>query len=175
MVLSSRDRRYVVVEMVWLGPSLERRRLRFSFQFNDVKDRSWLSPAPLFSAGGRRRRLSRGPPLPCQSPVSALCEKVPKPLSLEKVAPHAGARTRTNDVRERHRPDPRSDWRSVFTASVGGWQGESGAPSEIVHPPGRRKASRGPVRRRSLQGVPPRRSGPRPASRFRPTEPRQGC
>jgi len=38
MVLSSRDRRYVVVEMVWLGPSLERRRLRFSFQFNDVKD-----------------------------------------------------------------------------------------------------------------------------------------
>ena len=38
MVLSSRDRRLVDVYMVWLGPSLERRRLRFSFQFNDVKD-----------------------------------------------------------------------------------------------------------------------------------------
>ena len=79
MVLSSRDRRLVDVYMVWLGPSLERRRLRFSFQFNDVKDRDWLSPAPLFSAGGRRRRLSTGPPLPCQSPVSNLFEKVLKP------------------------------------------------------------------------------------------------
>ena len=70
MVLSSRDRRYVTVEMVWLGPSLERRRLRFSFQFNDVKDRDRLSPAPLFSAGGRRRRLSSGRPLSCQSILS---------------------------------------------------------------------------------------------------------
>ena len=70
MVLSSRDRRYVTVEMVWLGPSLERRRLRFSFQFNDVKDRDWLSPAPLFCAGGRRRRLSSGRPLWCQSILS---------------------------------------------------------------------------------------------------------
>ena len=70
MVLSSRDRRYVTVEMVWLGPSLERRRLRFSFQFNDVKDRDRLSPAPLFSAGGRRRRLSSGRPRSCQSIVS---------------------------------------------------------------------------------------------------------
>ena len=70
MVLSSRDRRYVTVEMVWLGPSLERRRLRFSFQFNDVKDRDRLSPAPLFSAGGRRRRLSSGRPLSCQPILS---------------------------------------------------------------------------------------------------------
>ena len=78
MVLSSRDRRYVVVEMVWLGPSLERRRLRFSFQFNDVKDRDRISPGPLFSAGGRRRRLSTGRPLSCQSPVSFPSKKVPK-------------------------------------------------------------------------------------------------
>jgi hypothetical protein len=70
MVLSSRDRRLVDVYMVWLGPSLERRRLRFSFQFNDVKDPDRLSPAPLFSAGGRRRRRSRGRPLSCQPILS---------------------------------------------------------------------------------------------------------
>jgi len=70
MVLSSRDRRLIDVYMVWLGPSLERRRLRFSFQFNDVKDPDRLSPAPLFSAGGRRRRLSSGRPLSCQPILS---------------------------------------------------------------------------------------------------------
>jgi hypothetical protein len=32
--------------MVWLGPSLERRRLRFSFQFNDVKDLRSVTRAP---------------------------------------------------------------------------------------------------------------------------------
>jgi hypothetical protein len=37
-MVSSRDRRFVSVEMVWLGPSPGRRRLRFSFQINDVKD-----------------------------------------------------------------------------------------------------------------------------------------
>jgi len=97
MVLSSRDRRYVVVEMVWLGPSLERRRLRFSFQFNDVKDRNRISPAPLFSAGGRRRRLSRGRPLPCQSPVSFPSKKVPKPPSRGKAA--RTGRPRTSQTR----------------------------------------------------------------------------
>jgi hypothetical protein len=40
MVLSSRDRRYIDVEIVWLALSHERRRLRFSFQFNDVKDQT---------------------------------------------------------------------------------------------------------------------------------------
>src|SRR5437879_7738801 len=38
MVLSSRDRKLVSVEIVWLGQSPGHRRLRFSFQFNDVKD-----------------------------------------------------------------------------------------------------------------------------------------
>ena len=38
MVLSSRDRKFVSVETVWLGQSPGHRRLRFSFQFNDVKD-----------------------------------------------------------------------------------------------------------------------------------------
>jgi hypothetical protein len=38
MVLSSRDRKFVSVEIVWLGQSPGHRRLRFSFQFNDVKD-----------------------------------------------------------------------------------------------------------------------------------------
>ena len=70
MVLSSRDRKFVSVEIVWLGQSPGHRRLRFSFQFNNVKDRDWLSPAPLFSAGGRRRRLSSGRPLWCQSVLS---------------------------------------------------------------------------------------------------------
>src|SRR5215469_11777982 len=36
--MSSRDRKFVSVEMVWLGPSQGHRRLRFSFQINDVKD-----------------------------------------------------------------------------------------------------------------------------------------
>ena len=68
--MSSRDRKFVSVEIVWLGQSPGHRRLRFSFQFNDVKDPDWLSPAPLFSAGGRRRRLSSGRPLSCQSVLS---------------------------------------------------------------------------------------------------------
>jgi hypothetical protein len=68
--LSSRDRKFVSVEIVWLGQSPGHRRLRFSFQFNDVKDRDCLSAAPLFSAGGRRRRLSSGRPLSCQSVLS---------------------------------------------------------------------------------------------------------
>ena len=37
-MVSSRDRSPVSVETVWLGLSPGRRRLRFSFQFNDVKD-----------------------------------------------------------------------------------------------------------------------------------------
>jgi hypothetical protein len=37
-MVSSRDRRFVSVEIVWLGLSPGRRRLRFSFQINDVKD-----------------------------------------------------------------------------------------------------------------------------------------
>ena len=56
MVLSSRDRRLVDVYMVWLGPSLERRRLRFSFQFNDFKDQTdFRRPhclAPVVGGGG---------------------------------------------------------------------------------------------------------------------------
>ena len=70
MVLSSRDRRLVSVEIVWLGLSPERRRLRFSFQINNVKDRDRVSPALLFSAGSRRRRLSSGRPLSCQPILS---------------------------------------------------------------------------------------------------------
>ncbi len=61
----------VNVEIGWFPLSLGRRRLRFSFQFNDVKDLDRLSSAPLFSAGGRRRRLSSDRPLWCQSCFSA--------------------------------------------------------------------------------------------------------
>ena len=50
--------------------SLEHRRLRFSFQINNVKDRDRVSPALLFSAGSRRRRLSSGRPLSCQPILS---------------------------------------------------------------------------------------------------------
>ena len=56
MVLSSRDRKFVSVEMVWLGPSPGHRRLRFSFQFNDVKDPTGFRPphclAPVVGGGG---------------------------------------------------------------------------------------------------------------------------
>jgi hypothetical protein len=52
MVLSSRDRIPVSVEDR-LALSAERRRLRFSFQINDVKDPTGL-PAPPFYARWRR-------------------------------------------------------------------------------------------------------------------------
>ena len=52
MVLSSRDRIPVSVEDR-LALSAERRRLRFSFQINDVKDPTG-SPAPPFYARWRR-------------------------------------------------------------------------------------------------------------------------
>jgi len=162
MVLSSRDRRYVVVEMVWLGPSLERRRLRFSFQFNDVKDRSWLSPAPLFSAGGRRRRLSRGPPLPCQSPVSNLCEKVPKPSPGGTAGPTRGNKRacRTFENVSVHIRVPIEG--ALITAAPRDWQGESGLATGMEPRRTGRKASKGQAPRRIRPGGPPRRSGRRP-------------
>ena len=56
MVLSSRDRKFVSVEIVWLGQSPGHRRLRFSFQFNDVKDPTGFRPphclAPVVGGGG---------------------------------------------------------------------------------------------------------------------------
>ena len=69
MVSSQETAEFVSVETVWLRLSPGRRRLRFSFQINDVKDPTGL-PAPLFFAGGRRRRLSSGRPLSCQSILS---------------------------------------------------------------------------------------------------------
>jgi len=53
-MVSSRDRRFVSVEMVWLGPSPGRRRLRFSFQINDVKDPTGFRQTHCFApvAGG---------------------------------------------------------------------------------------------------------------------------
>lgn len=72
----------VSVEIVWLALSPGRRRLRFSFQFNDVKDRDRLSPAPLFSAGGRRRRLSSDRPLWCQSAFSGPLRQFREPRKL---------------------------------------------------------------------------------------------
>ena len=56
MVLSSRDRKFVSVEIVWLGQSPGHRRLRFSFQFNDVKDPTGFRQphclAPVVGGGG---------------------------------------------------------------------------------------------------------------------------
>ena len=56
MVLSSRDRKFVSVEIVWLGQSPGHRRLRFSFQFNDVKDPTGFRRphcfAPVVGGGG---------------------------------------------------------------------------------------------------------------------------
>ena len=89
MVLSSRDRKFVSVEIVWLGQSPGHRRLRFSFQFNDVKDRDWLSPAPLFCAGGRRRRLSIDRPRWCQPAISGFCDISEKPRIWPQKSPRA--------------------------------------------------------------------------------------
>lgn len=74
-----KDRNPVSVEIAWLRLSPERRRLRFSFQFNDVKDPHRLSPSPLFSAGGRRRRLSSDRPLSCQPAFWRLCDSSENP------------------------------------------------------------------------------------------------
>ena len=46
--------------------SLGHRRLRFSFQINDFKDQDRKNRAPLFSAGGRRRRRCSRLGIPCQ-------------------------------------------------------------------------------------------------------------
>ena len=70
MVSSSRDRSFVSVETVWLGLPLGRRRLRFSFQINDVKDPIDPSADPADALGGGERRLSSGPPPGCQSAFS---------------------------------------------------------------------------------------------------------
>ena len=47
---------FVSVEIVWLGQSPGHRRLRFSFQFNDVKDPTDFRPphclAPVVGGGG---------------------------------------------------------------------------------------------------------------------------
>ncbi len=57
MVLSSRDRITVSVEDR-LALSAERRRLRFSFQINDVKDPNRLCrPHRLTPGGGEERRI----------------------------------------------------------------------------------------------------------------------
>jgi hypothetical protein len=51
--MSSRDRILVsVLMMAWLGPSPGRRRLRFSFQINDFKDRLAFAK-PAGAPGGR--------------------------------------------------------------------------------------------------------------------------
>ncbi len=52
--------------------SPEHRRLRFSFQINNVKDRSHLSGPTRLTPGGRRRRVSSRLDFSCQSPFSGL-------------------------------------------------------------------------------------------------------
>ena len=45
-------------KMTWLGSSPGRRRLRFSFQINDVKDLNDTMPdPPITPGGGEERRL----------------------------------------------------------------------------------------------------------------------
>src|SRR5579859_5714865 len=56
MVSSQETAEFVSVEIVWLGQSPGHRRLRFSFQFNDVKDPTGFRPphclAPVVGGGG---------------------------------------------------------------------------------------------------------------------------
>jgi hypothetical protein len=54
-MVSSRDRKNVSVETIRRS-SPGRRRLRFSFQINDVKDRSRLWPTPPITPGGGEER-----------------------------------------------------------------------------------------------------------------------
>ena len=65
MVLSSRDRIPVSVEDR-LALSAERRRLRFSFQINDVKDRDRLAGPTVLRPVAARRAVSSRPEIPCQ-------------------------------------------------------------------------------------------------------------
>src|SRR5437868_7453760 len=85
MVLSSRDRRLVSVEMVWLRPSRERRRLRFSFQFNDVKDPDRLRRphcvAPVAGGGG----YLGGRPVPVNQTFQSFSKNSRNPENLETV------------------------------------------------------------------------------------------
>ena len=64
--------------MVWLGPSQKRRRLRFSFQFNDVKDRDRLRRphclAPVVGGGG----YLGGRPVPVNQTFQSFFRTVPE-------------------------------------------------------------------------------------------------
>ena len=69
-MVSSRDRRFrqrrdSLVKTVARTPPPA-----FLFPNQQCQRPDWLSPTPLFSAGGRRRRLSSGRPLSCQSILS---------------------------------------------------------------------------------------------------------
>lgn len=81
-MVSSRDRKIVSVETVPRAGRARReelspghRRLRFSFQFNDVKDRTGPKDRPADALGGGGRRLSMEPPDPCQPALSSFCSR----------------------------------------------------------------------------------------------------
>ncbi len=135
MVLSSRDRRLVSVEMVWLRPSRERRRLRFSFQFNDVKDPDRLRRphclAPVAGGGG----YLGGRPVPVnqtfqsfpknsRSPRKTSKRSTPKPLRHHKTPETQGfqnsvpAAIRPGRRLSRGPPQPRQPCLSAFFAGL---------------------------------------------------------
>ena len=72
-MVSSRDRRFVSVEMVWLGPSPGRRRLRFSFQINDVKDPIGFRQPRRLAPGGGGGGYLVAPEFRVNRPFPAFC------------------------------------------------------------------------------------------------------
>ena len=79
-MVSSRDRNSSVSRCTWLRYIARTPPPAFLFPNQRCQRPDRLSPAPLFSAGGRRRRLSSGRPLSCQSVLSTF-------------SPHAGPRS----------------------------------------------------------------------------------
>jgi hypothetical protein len=70
---------FVDVEMSWLNPSPERRRLRFSFQIYNVKDQNRVSDPTVLRPVPAKSGVSSCHPLPCQPIVPFASEFFRKP------------------------------------------------------------------------------------------------
>jgi hypothetical protein len=99
MVLSSRDRRFRQCRGYLVRVTARTPPPAFLFPIQRCQRPDWLSPTPLFSAGGRRRRLSIGRPLWCQPVFSDLPQNSEKPEGVsEKSAKTTPGRRRGNPL-----------------------------------------------------------------------------
>ena len=97
MVLSSRDRRFRQCRGYLVRVTARTPPPAFLFPIQRCQRPDRLSPTPLFIAGGRRRRLSSGRPLWCQSVLSDF-------HAAARIAPENGAKTTPG----RQRGNPRT-------------------------------------------------------------------